>query len=131
LVWQERDPAQKTLTFLCGLAMLHALHLTAGGTMAETHSPEGQIKEAIWTYGGWTVLLGLTLAAGMTLGYLTWGDAIELRKENAELKQKVTAATDLKDNALTQRTMAQEELGRCQKKLEAAGAGAASTPATH
>ena len=99
--------------------------------MAETESPEGQIKEAIWTYGGWTVLLGLTLAAGMTLGYLTWGDAILLRKENAELKLKVTAMTDDRDNARTQRTMAQEELGRCQKKLDAAGAGAAGAPATH
>ena len=98
--------------------------------MAETHSPEGQIKEAIWTYGGWTVLLGLTLAAGMTLGYLTWGDAILLRQENAELKLKVTAMTDDRDNARTQRTMAQEELGRCQKKLDAATA-AGGTPATH
>ncbi len=97
--------------------------------MAETHSPEGQIKEAIWTYGGWTVLLALTLAAGMALGYLVWGDAILLRKENAELKLKVTAATDERDNARTQRTMAQEELGRCQKKLDAAGAAAgASAP---
>ena len=98
--------------------------------MAETHSPEGQIKEAIWTYGGWTVLLGLTLAAGMTLGYLTWGDAILLRQENAELKLKATAMTDDRDNARTQRTMAQEELGRCQKKLDAATA-AGGTPAAH
>ena len=98
--------------------------------MAETHSPEGQIKEAIWTYGGWTVLLGLTLAAGMTLGYLTWGDAILLRQENAELKLKVTAMTDDRDNARTQRTMAQEELGRCQKKLDAATA-AGGAPAAH
>jgi hypothetical protein len=98
--------------------------------MAETGSPEGQIKEAIWTYGGWTVLLGLTLAAGMTLGYLTWGDAILLRQENAELKLKVTAMTDDRDNARTQRTMAQEELGRCQKKLDAATA-AGGAPAAH
>jgi hypothetical protein len=98
--------------------------------MAETHSPEGQIKEAIWTYGGWTVLLGLTLAAGMTLGYLTWGDAILLRQENAELKLKVTAMTDDRDNARTQRTMAQEELGRCQKKLDTATA-AGGAPAAH
>jgi len=98
--------------------------------MAETGRPEGQIKEAIWTYGGWTVLLGLTLAAGMTLGYLTWGDAILLRQENAELKLKVTAMTDDRDNARTQRTMAQEELGRCQKKLDAATA-AGGAPAAH
>lgn len=94
--------------------------------MTETDSPEAQIKNTIWTYGGWTVLLALTLGAGMMLGYLTWGDALLLRKENAELKLKVTAATDMKDNALTQRTMAQEELGRCQKKLDAASAGAAA-----
>ncbi len=98
--------------------------------MAETQSPERQIKEAIWTYGGWTVLLALTLAAGMALGYLVWGDAILLRKENAELKLKVTAMTDERDNARTQRTMAQEELGRCQKKLDAATA-AGGTPAAH
>ena len=90
--------------------------------MAETQSPERQIKEAIWTYGGWTVLLALTLAAGMALGYLVWGDAILLRKENAELKLKVTAMTDERDNA--------EELGRCQKKLDAATA-AGGTPAAH
>jgi hypothetical protein len=111
--------------------MLRRFHLVSGGIMTETHTPEAQIKNAIWTYGGWTVLLGLTLAAGMTLGYLIWGDAIILRKENAELKLKFTAATDLKDNALTQRTMAQEELGRCQKKLEAATGGAAGASAPH
>jgi hypothetical protein len=98
--------------------------------MAETQSPERQIKEAIWTYGGWTVLLALTLAAGMALGYLVWGDAILLRKENAELKLKVTAMTDERDNARTQRTMAQEELGRCQKKLDAATA-TGGPPAAH
>jgi hypothetical protein len=109
--------------------MLRGFHHIPGGIMTETQSPESQIKEAIWTYGGWTVLLALTLAAGMTLGYLVWGDAILLRKENAELKLKVTAMTDERDNARTQRTMAQEELGRCQKKLEAAG-GAGGAPAT-
>jgi hypothetical protein len=99
--------------------------------MTETQSPEHQIKEAIWTYGGWAVLLALTAGAGMMLGYLTWGDALVLRKENAELKLKVTAATDERDNARTQRTMAQEELGRCQKKLDAATAAGAPASAPH
>jgi hypothetical protein len=38
--------------------------------------------------------------------------------------------TDDRDNARTQRTMAQEELGRCQKKLDAATA-AGGAPAAH
>ena len=100
--------------------------------MSEAKSAEAQIKEAVWTYGGWFVLLSLTLGAGIALGYIFWGDALLLRKENTELKQKVTLATDEKDNALTQRTMAQEELGRCQRKLEAASAaGATGSSAPH
>ena len=38
--------------------------------MTDTKSAEAQIKEAVWTYGGWTVLLLLTLGAGMALGYI-------------------------------------------------------------
>jgi len=97
--------------------------------MTETKSPEHQIKEAIWTYGGWAVLLGLTLGAGMALGYIFWGDAILLRVTNAELAQKIQNATGEKENANHQLVAAQEELGRCQRKLAAAAAPAAGTAA--
>lgn len=99
--------------------------------MSEPKSAESQIKDAVWTYGGWFVLLSLTLGAGIALGYIFWGDALLLRKENMELKQKVRIATDERDNALTQRTMAQEALGRCQRKLTAAPEqlGAPESPA--
>ncbi|MBI2963963.1 MAG: hypothetical protein HYY35_09435 [Deltaproteobacteria bacterium] len=94
--------------------------------MSETKSAEGQIKEAVWTYGGWFVLLALTLSAGIALGYIFWGDALLLRVEAAELRQKIQNATGEKENALTQRTMAQEELARCQRRLEAATQAAAA-----
>lgn len=85
--------------------------------MAEPKSAESQIKDAAWTYGGWFVLLALTLGAGIALGYIFWGDALILRKENAELEQKILVATGEKENALHQKTMAEEQLTRCQRKL--------------
>jgi hypothetical protein len=92
--------------------------------MSDTKSAEAQIKEAVWTYGGWTVLLGLTLAAGGALGYIFWGDAPRLRAEVADLNQKIAAARAERENVQTQLTMTQEEVARCQRKL---AAGPAST----
>jgi hypothetical protein len=87
--------------------------------MTDTKSAEAQIKEAVWTYGGWTVLLILTLGAGMALGYIFWGDAPRLRAEVTDLNQKITAARAERENVQTQLTMTQEEVGRCQRKLTA------------
>jgi hypothetical protein len=87
--------------------------------MNETKSAETQIKEAAWTYGGWTVLLLLTLAAGMALGYIFWGDAPRLRAEVTDLNHKIAAARAERENVQTQLTMTQEEVGRCQRKLAA------------
>lgn len=87
--------------------------------MTEAKSAEAQIKDAAWTYGGWFVLLTLTLLAGLALGYLFWGDAISLRAAVADLTQKVSAARAERENVQTQLTMTGEELRRCQTKLSA------------
>ena len=92
--------------------------------MAESHSAESQIKDAVWTYGGWFVLLTLTLGAGIALGYIFWGDAAHLRTENTELNQKLGVARSDRENEHHQLVAAQEEVGRCQRKLAAAGAPA-------
>lgn len=78
---------------------------------------DNQIKEAIWTYGGWFVLLSLTLGAGIGLGYIFWGDALLLRTQNAELALKIRNATQEKENFSLQLVNAQEETRRCNRKL--------------
>lgn len=88
--------------------------------MSDTKSAEAQIKEAVWTYGGWTVLLVLTLAAGMALGYIFWGDAPRLRAEVTDLNQKLAARAE-RENVQTQLTMVQQQVDRCERKLAAAG----------
>jgi hypothetical protein len=76
-----------------------------------------QIKDAIWTYGGWFVLLTLTLGAGIGIGYIFWGDALLLRAQNNELTLKIRNATQEKENFSLQLVSAQEETRRCQRKL--------------
>ena len=87
--------------------------------MTEAKSAEAQIKDAAWTYGGWFVLLTLTLLAGVALGYLWWGDAANLRAEVADLTQKVSGARAERENVQTQLTMTREELRRCEAKASA------------
>jgi len=98
--------------------------------MAETKSADTQIKDAVWTYGGWFVLLSLTLGAGIALGYIFWGDAAHLRVENTELNQKLLVARSDRENEHHQLVAAQEEVGRCERKLQAAGAAAGGGGAT-
>lgn len=88
--------------------------------MTETKSAEDQIKETIWTYGGWFVLLSLTFGAGVALAYIFWGDAPRLRAENADLTKKVSAARAERENVQTQLTMVQQQVERCERKLAAA-----------
>lgn len=83
----------------------------------EGDAVDNQIKDAIWTYGGWFVLLSLTLGAGITLGYIFWGDAIQLRQTTVELSQKIREATQAKENYSLQLVNAQEETRRCVRKL--------------
>jgi hypothetical protein len=92
--------------------------------MDETKSAEAQIKEAVWTYGGWAVLLTLTLGAGLALGYIFWGDAPRLRADVADLNQKVSAARAERENVQTQLTMTQQQVDRCQRKLAETSASA-------
>ena len=75
--------------------------------MTDTKNAETQIKEAVWTYGGWFVLLTLTFGAGAALAYIFWGDAPRLRAENADLNKKVAAARAERENVQTQLTMTQ------------------------
>ena len=88
--------------------------------MTETKSAEAQIKETVWTYGGWFVLLALTFGAGAALAYIFWGDAPRLRAENADLNKKVSAARAERENVQTQLTMVQQQVERCERKLATA-----------
>lgn len=77
--------------------------------MDEAKSAEAQIKEAIWSYTGWGVLLTAVFLAGVAAGYFLWGDALRLRSEVKDLSQKVSAVR-------TERENLQAQVGRLQRE---------------
>jgi uncharacterized protein YpmS len=79
--------------------------------MAEQDSPESQIKEAIWKWSGWTIMVLLTFLAGVAVAYLTWGDAPSLRGQVKDLTQKVAGAR-------TEREDMQAVVNRVQRENE-------------
>lgn len=93
--------------------------------MDTAKSPEGQIKEAIWKYSGWTTLIALTFLGGVAIGYVLWGDAIPLRSQVIELTQKVSGVRTERENLLAQVGRLQREneaLSRENQQLKAAAA---------
>jgi hypothetical protein len=84
------------------------------------HPPELPGSKHALDYGGWFVLLGLTLGAGVGLGYLFWGDAVKLRTTNVELARTIVNATADKEIARHQLVAAQQALTGCQSKIDAA-----------
>ncbi len=85
--------------------------------MAEsaTKSPEESIKEALWQYSGWTILLVLTFLAGVAVAWLMWGDAPAVRKQVEDLTKSVAAARVEREDAQVK----QGQLQRANEKLQA------------
>ncbi len=78
---------------------------------ATTKTPEESVKEALWQYTGWTILLVLTFLAGVAVAWLMWGDAPGLRKQVEDLTKSVAAAR-------VEREDAQVKLGRAERATE-------------
>ena len=92
--------------------------------MENAKSPEAQIKEAVWQYTGWGVLLLATFLAGVSAGYLFWGDAPQLRTQVTELTQKVSGVRTERENLQAQAGRLQrenEKLAQENRQLKAAG----------
>jgi cell division protein FtsL len=79
--------------------------------MENVKSAETQIKEAVWQYTGWGVLLTAVFLSGVALGYILWGDALQLRGQVTDLTQKVSGVR-------TERENLQAQVGRLQREAE-------------
>ena len=76
-----------------------------------------QIKNAVWQWTGWTIMILLTFLAGVAIAWLFWGDAPKLKAQLADQYNQLLAARKEREEISYKLTRANTDLGKCQEKL--------------
>jgi hypothetical protein len=90
--------------------------------MAETgagHEAE-QIKDTIWTYTQYAVVLLVCVGAGVFIGYTMWGDADVLRRDLSAATEQVNSLKNERENLSSKLALTTREYEVCQQKLKTA-----------
>lgn len=74
--------------------------MTTAGHEAE------EVKDVVWTYTGWTVILLVCVGAGIFIGYTLWGNAGSLAKD-------LNAATEQVNTLKNERETIKSQLALC------------------
>ncbi len=78
-----------------------------------------EVKEVVWTYAGWAIILLICVGAGVFLGYTMWGDAATLKKELGETTEQVNTLKNERETLKSQLALATRDKDACQKQLAA------------
>jgi predicted negative regulator of RcsB-dependent stress response len=74
--------------------------MTTAGHEAE------EVKDVVWTYAGWVVIILICIGAGIFLGYTMWGNA-------GSLQHDLTAATEQVNTLKNERETIKSQLALC------------------
>lgn len=83
-----------------------------------------EVKEVVWTYTGWAVILLVCIGAGVFIGYTLWGDARTLRAELDKTTEMVGTLKNERETLKSQLALATRDKDACQKQLLSSGGGA-------
>ncbi len=90
--------------------------MTTAGHEAE------EVKDVVWTYAGWVVIILICIGAGVFLGYTMWGDASTVKAELAQTTEMVNTLKNERETLKTQLAVTQRDKDACQKAAAAGGA---------
>jgi hypothetical protein len=91
--------------------------MTTAGHEAE------EVKDVVWTYAGWVVIILICIGAGVFLGYTRWGDATTLKNELTQATDMVGTLKNERETLKSQLALATRDKDACQKQLAASGGG--------
>jgi hypothetical protein len=89
-----------------------------------------EVKEVVWTYTGWAVILLVCVGAGVFIGYELWGQATSLQSELTKQTETVNALKNERETIKSQLALATRDKEACQRTLAnaSAGGGGATAP---
>ena len=76
-----------------------------------------EVKDVVWTYAGWAIMLLICVGAGVFIGYTMWGDATTLKRD---LNQSVEMVGTLKNERETLKSQVakwKSDKEDCEKRL--------------
>ena len=90
--------------------------------MAQAGHEAEEIKETVWVYTQYAVVLAIVFGAGTFLGYTLWGDAATLRTDLNQSVEQVNTMKNERETLKSQLALATRDKEACQKQLAAGGA---------
>src|SRR5262249_31280146 len=88
-----------------------------------------EVREVVWTYAGWAVVLLICIGAGVFIGYELWGNATSLQAELNDTKETVNRLKNERETIKSQLALATRDKEECQKTLSNVGTAAAAAKA--
>jgi hypothetical protein len=82
-----------------------------------------EVKDVVWTYAGWVVIILICIGAGVFIGYTFWGNASSLQRDLSASTEQVNTLKNERETLKSQLALSTRDKEACQKQL-AAGGGA-------
>lgn len=91
--------------------------------MSQVGHEAEEIKETVWVYTQYAVVLAICFGAGVFLGYTLWGNAGALQKDLTQTTEMVNTLKNERETLKSQLALASRDKDACEKKLAAGSAG--------
>jgi hypothetical protein len=87
--------------------------------MSQAGHEAEEIKETVWVYTQYAVVLAIVFGAGTFLGYTIWGDAATLRRDLGATVEQVNTLKNERETLKSQLALSTRDKEACQKLLSA------------
>ena len=74
-----------------------------------------EVKDVVWTYAGWVVIILICIGAGVFIGYTLWGNASSLQRDLSSVTEQVNTLKNERETLKSQLALCTRDKEVCQK----------------